>query len=159
MKPVTSRMNKSRTNDEIQVRSLFQQLLECWNNRSASEYAALFAEDGNLVGFDGSQINGRAEIESHLRGIFGNHQTAVLVQKVREIRFLASDVSILRAVAGVVPPGQSDLNPALNMVLMLVVAKQTGQWRIAVFQSTPAAFHGRPEASAQLTEELRQVLR
>ena len=49
------------------------------------------------------------------------------------MRFLTPDVAVLRAVAGMVPPGQSDLNPAVNAVQTLVAARQDGQWRIAVF--------------------------
>jgi hypothetical protein len=58
-----------------------------------------------------------------------------------------------------VPPGQSDINPAVNAIQTLIAAKHNNQWRIAVFQNTPATFHGRPELSENLTEELRQLLR
>lgn len=121
--------------------------------------AALFAKDGNLVGFDGSPVSGRAQIASHLGPIFASHRTAAYVAKVRSVRFLTPEVAVLRAVAGMVPPGQSDIHPPVNAVQTLVAAKDGGQWRIAVFQNTPAAFHGRPEMSEMLTEELRQVLR
>jgi len=30
-------------------------------------------------------------------------------------------------------------------------------WRIALFQNTPAAFHGRPEAAKKLSAELRDA--
>ena len=73
--------------------------------------------------------------------------------------FVLAFVAVLSAVVGMVPPGQSDLNPAVNAVQTLIAAKQGSVWRIAVFQSTPAALHGRPELSEWLTEELRQVLR
>ena len=66
---------------------------------------------------------------------------------------------MLRAVAGMVPAGQDDLLPALNAVQSLVAVQREGQWRIALFQNTPAAFHGRPEAVEALTEELRQARR
>ena len=145
--------------DESAVESLYRALLERWNERDAGGYAALFAEDGSVVGFDGSQVDGRAEIGSHLRGIFGDHPTAAYVAIVREVRRLAPEVALLRAVVGMVPPGGSDLNPAANAVQSLVAARLDGRWRIALFQNTPAAFHGRPEASEQLTEELRQALR
>jgi hypothetical protein len=46
------------------------ELLKQWNKRRASEMTDLFAEDGNLVGFDGSQINGRSEARSVLSQIF-----------------------------------------------------------------------------------------
>jgi len=40
----------------------------------------------------------------------------------------------------------------------MVVVKSDGQWRIAVFQNTPAQFHGRPELVKKMTDELRQLL-
>ncbi len=159
MKPDQSKTRTSRSTAEHAVSSLYRALLDCWNRRNAHDFAALCATDGNLVGFDGSHLNGRTEIESVLHQIFAHHQTSSYVGKVKEVRFLSPDVAVLRAVAGMVPPGQSDINPAVNAVQTLVAAKQEGRWRIAVFQNTPAAFHGRPELSEQLTEELRQVLR
>ncbi len=156
---LTTRTSDSRSTDESEVHLLYQEMLEHWNKRNADDIADLFVEDGNLVGFDGSQLNGQPEIESVLRQIFADHPTAAFVGKVRSVRFLTSEVAVLRAVAGMVPPGQSDLNPAVNTVQTLVAAKHQGQWCIAVLQNTPATFHGRPELSEQLTEELRQVLR
>jgi hypothetical protein len=58
-----------------------------------------------------------------------------------------------------VPPEQADLNPAANAVQTLVVVRRDDRWRIALFQNTPAQFHGRPHLSEALTEELRQLLR
>jgi uncharacterized protein (TIGR02246 family) len=145
--------------DEKEVGLLYQELLKRWNKRRASEMTDLFAEDGNLVGFDGSQINGRSEARSVLSQIFADHQTAAYLGIVKEVRLLSPDVAILRAVAGMVPPGQSDINPEVNAVQTLVSVKQQNKWSIALFQNTPAAFHGRPELSERLTEELRQALR
>lgn len=134
-------------------------MLEEWNRRDAGMIAALYTRDGNIVGFDGSPVNGQSEIESHMRQIFTDHQTAVYIGIVREVRFLTPEVAILRAVAGMVPPGQSDLNPAVNAIQTLVALKQDGRWRIALYQNTPAQFHGRPELAQQLTDELRKLLR
>ena len=53
----------------------------------------LFAEDGNLVGFDGSQINGRSEARSVLSQIFADHQTAAYLGIVKEVRVLSPDVA------------------------------------------------------------------
>ncbi len=144
---------------EIEVRALYRQLLDGWNKRSADGFAALFTHDGSTVGFDGSMLDGSAEIESVLSQIFANHPTAPYVAKVRSVRFLAPTVAILRAVADMVPPGQLDLNPAINAVQTLVAAKDADRWRIVLFQNTPAAFHGRPEASEQLPQFLCQLLK
>ena len=86
-------LQPSSLSDDAAVRALYQRLLDCWNKRDAGDFAALFARDGNTVGFGGSPINGQAEIESV----------------------------------------------------------------IALYQNTPAQFHGRSELLPALTEELRQL--
>jgi uncharacterized protein (TIGR02246 family) len=141
-----------------EVEAIYRQLLDSWNKRSGAGMAALFAEEGNVVGFDGSQMDGRAAIETELSRIFADHETAAYVGKVREVRLLAPDVALLRAVAGLVPPGKSKINPATNSIQTLVVTKQNGDWRIALFQNTPAQFHGRPGLVEQMTEELQQLI-
>jgi uncharacterized protein (TIGR02246 family) len=153
-----SRVQDTHSGSATEINALYQQLLGAWNKRNARDFAALFAEDGNVVGFDGSPVDGRAAIEAEIGRIFTDHQTAAYVGKIREVRILAPDVAILRAVSGMVPPGQSDLNPAVNTIQSLIAVKREGQWRIALYQNTPAQFHGRPDAAQQLTEELRQLL-
>lgn len=146
------------SDDETEVRTLYHQLLASWNNRDASAYASLFIEDGDVIGFDGSQMTGQTEIASTLQQIFADHQTAPYISKVKNVRFLTPEVAVLRAIVGMVPPGQTDINPAVNAIQTLVAVKQNGTWRIVQFQNTPAQFHGRPELVEQMTEELRQLL-
>lgn len=145
--------------DEMEIQALYFQLLENWNNRNATGFAALFSSDGSSIGFDGSIFDGPAEIKASLSQIFAHHQTASYVAKVRHVRFLAPHVAILRAAVGMVPPGQMDLNPAVNAIQTLTVTRQSDHWRIALLQNTPAQFHGRPELAQQLTDELREVLK
>jgi uncharacterized protein (TIGR02246 family) len=89
-----------------EARALYADILRRWNERDAAGFAALFVRQGNIVGFDGSQVDGQAEIEAHLSQVFGHHETAAYVGK-----------------------------------------------------STPAAFHGRPEAAETFTAELRRELK
>jgi uncharacterized protein (TIGR02246 family) len=140
------------------VEGLFRDLLAAWNAHDARAFAALFSANANVVGFDGSQMNGRAEIEAVLGQIFKDHVTATYVGKVRETRALGPGAALLRAVVGMVPAGQNDINPAVNAVQSLVAVQSAGGWRIALFQNTPAQFHGRPDLSDALTAELRALL-
>ena len=151
-------MSELMESDEQAVRALYAESLDSWNRRDAAAMAALYDEQANVTGFDGSQMNGPAEIESEIGAVFRDHQTAAYVGKVREVRFLAPDVALLRAVVGMVPPGGTDINPAANAIQSLVAIRQAGQWRIALFQNTPAQFHGRPQLAEVLTEELRELL-
>ncbi len=139
------------------VRSLYEHLINAWNSRIASGMAEQFTDDGELIGFDGSQVIGREEILSHLEPIFENHPTPPFVSKVKDIRLLSSDVVLLRAIVGMVPPGKADLNPELNAHQTLIAVKVENEWRIELFQNTPAQFHGRPKLVERMTEELRQV--
>lgn len=143
---------------EDEIRTLYRRLLDSWNQRNADAFAAPFAEDGEVIGFDGSQMTGQTEIASTLEQIFADHVTAPFVSKVRSVRLLSPEVAILRAIVGMVPPGQPDINPAANAHQTLIAAKLDGTWRIKLFQNTPAQFHGRPELVQQMTEELRQLL-
>ena len=63
--------------------------------------------------------------------LIADHRPQPYVTIVREIRALTPDVTIVRAVAG----------------------------RCELFQTTPAAFHGRADAGAKLTAELRDALK
>lgn len=138
---------------------LYEQLLGAWNRRSAGDFARLFGESGSCVGFDGSPMNGQSEISSSLGAIFEHHPTASYVAKVREIRSLGKAVTLVRAVAGMIPPGKREINPAVNAIQSLVVVGQGHGARIALFQNTPAAFHGRPDLGESLTKELSGVVR
>jgi methyltransferase (TIGR00027 family)/uncharacterized protein (TIGR02246 family) len=138
---------------------LYRGLLDAWNRRDAAGMAALFAHNGSLVGFDGSQIDGGPPaVEAHLTPIFASHATPTYVAAFREVRELAPKVSLVRAVAGMVPEGRHGLNAALNAVHTLVAVEGGGTWRAAMFQSTPAAFHGRPDLAQALTAELRALV-
>ena len=141
---------------DTELRALYRQLVDAWNRRNADAYAHLFAEDGAVVGFDGSEMTGSAEIAATLRKIFTDHATGVYRGKIRGVRMLAPDVGLLRAIAGIVPAGQTDLDPKLNSVQSLVAIRHDEQWRIVLFHNTPAQLHGRPEMVEQMTEELRR---
>lgn len=153
-------MTQTESNEYAAVVAVYRRLLEAWNARDARTYAAVFTPDAHVTGFDGSQINGRSEIESELATIFADHSTASYVGKVREVRSLGPGVTLLRAVVGMIPPGEQTINPAANAIqsLILVTDQRPGEPQIAFFQNTPAAFHGRPNLTTGLTEELTSVV-
>ncbi|MFC4874738.1 SgcJ/EcaC family oxidoreductase [Negadavirga shengliensis] len=146
-----------RDYEQTEVEKTYADLLTAWNKQDAMEMASLFTDSGTSIGFDGSQYHGKSEIETEIGKIFEHHQTADYVWKVREVRFLHSGVAILRAVVGMIPPGKRDINPAANAIQTITTVKQNGVWKIALFQNTPAQFHGRPEMVDELTKELSAV--
>jgi uncharacterized protein (TIGR02246 family) len=141
---------------EAAARDLYERLLNAWNAHDAEGFGALFGEDGLTIGFDGSQMRG-AEIARELGGIFADHETAAYIAKVRDVRALGSDCSLLNAIVGMVPPGAGELNPKTNALQSVVAQKDGDDWRIALFQNTPAQYHGRPELGEAHTAEVEEV--
>ena len=85
--------------DEVAIRSLYQQLMDGWNKGSGEAFAAPFAEDGDLVGFDGTHLKGRQEITSFHQQLFDTYvKGSRLVGKVKKIRFLTSDVALMHTI-------------------------------------------------------------
>jgi uncharacterized protein (TIGR02246 family) len=73
---------------------------------------------------------------------------------VRDVRELAHDVALLRAFVRMTPSGKQDLNPDMTAVQSMGAVRDGSEWRIALFQNTPAAFHERPSEKEHLVAEL-----
>jgi uncharacterized protein (TIGR02246 family) len=140
-----------------EVEALYFALLDAWNRRDAAGMAGLYAQDGVQIGFDGSRADGAAQVRAHLEPIFRDHPTARFVAKVRDCRLLGPDHALLTAVAGMIPPGEDRIKADRNAVQTLVASRTNGEWRVALFQNTPAAWHGRDDDRAALTAELQEV--
>jgi uncharacterized protein (TIGR02246 family) len=139
------------------IRDLYGRMIAGWNAGDAAAMTRDFADDAQIIGFDGSEVGGREQIALYLAGIFANHKVAAFVTLVREVRELAPDVMLLRAHAGMVPPGKAEINRVTNVVQTLIAVKRGDRWQIALFQNTPAAWHGREDDVNALTAELQAV--
>jgi uncharacterized protein (TIGR02246 family) len=145
--------------EEEKIRDLYNNLLQSWKNNDAAGMANLCTENANMIGFDGSQHDGKKNIGEQLQNIFTEHKVNPYVYKIREVRFLNHDAAVLRSVVSMVNPEGTDIIPQVNAIQTLVASKQEAKWLIEIFQNTPAAFHGRPELTEQLTDELREVFK
>jgi uncharacterized protein (TIGR02246 family) len=146
-----------RTMSENDVRALYNTLIAGWNDHDGQAMAAPFAEDGVVIGFDGSLSAGKQTIRTEMANIFADHETGRYAVKVQSVRALGPQAMILRAIAGLVPPGQTAINPETNSHQTVVADAQDGQWKIVLFQNTPAQFHGRPEMVRDMTRDLQAV--
>lgn len=144
--------------EEEAIRDLYQALLDRWNGRDAPGMAELLLGDALVIGFDGSQMQGAAAVRDELARIFADHTPARYVGIVRRVSFPVPGVAILHAVAGMVPPGKRQIKAENNAVQTVVAVKRDGQWRIALYQNTPARFDGRPALAADLTAELERAM-
>lgn len=140
------------------IKDLYIALLTAWNNQDAVSFAELFYKDGNVIGYDGSPLNGKEAIFDELSQIFAHHSTAKFVYSIREIRELTDKTVLLRAIVGMVPRDTLELMESVNALQSMIAVKKDNEWKIALFQNTPAAFHGRPKEAEKMTEELQTLI-
>jgi len=145
-------------NAQRAVRELYESLLRSWNERDAKQFAAQFMPDAICVGFDGTEYRSAEEIAAELAKIFRDHPVAAYVWKIRDVKQVDDSTIILRAVAGMLPPGSRTIKPERNVIHVLVAHRQGDRWRIASYQNTPARYDGRPEAVEALTAELQGLV-
>ncbi|MBA3502485.1 MAG: SgcJ/EcaC family oxidoreductase [Deltaproteobacteria bacterium] len=129
--------------------------MEAWNKRDAKAFEDLFILDGDLVGFDGTQMHGQGMIREHLAKVFGDHPTLAYTYRITGVTQISTEVAIVRAIAGMIPPGAKDFDPKLHAIHRLTAVHRGGAYRVALFQNTPARFDGRPQEVEQMTADLR----
>ena len=152
---------RSSPENESGIRALYFQMIDGWNKGNGHLFAAPFAEDADLVGFDGTHLKGRHEIASFHQRLFDTFvKGSRLIGKVRNVCFLTPDIAIMHSLGGTILAGQSDIETERNSVHTIVAKKDnvSSQWRIVAFQNTRAQYIGRPDMVQALTEELRQEL-
>jgi uncharacterized protein (TIGR02246 family) len=139
----------------VTVEELYANLMEAWNKRDAKAFEDLFILDGDLVGFDGTQMHGQGSIGEHLREIFSSHPTLAYVYRITGVTQISTEVAIVRAIAGMIPPGANDFDPKLHAVHRMTAVHRGGAYRVALFQNTPARLDNRPQDVEQMTADLR----
>ena len=130
-------MNTERSADEAAVRALYQRLMDGWNEGTGEAFAAPFAEDGDLVAFDGTHFKGRHEIVPFHQQLFQTYLKGTrLVGEAKDVRFLSNDVALMHAVGGTVMRGKSTPSPERDSIQTLVAVRISGSWQLAAFQNT-----------------------
>lgn len=124
--------------DEAAVRALYRELMDGWNRGSGDAFASVFAEDGDLVAFDGTHFEGREQIAQFHQRLFDKWlKGSRLVGKVEDVRFLSPDVALMHAVGSTVMRGKSGPSPERDSIQTLVAVREGGyEWRLAAFQNT-----------------------
>ncbi len=58
---------------EEAARTLYQRMMDGWNVSSGGAFAGPFAEDGDLIAFDGTHFKGGREITQSQQRLFDTH--------------------------------------------------------------------------------------
>ncbi len=131
--PVPHALNQ-RSADETAIRENVRQLESAWNAKSGPAFAKPFAEDADYVVINGMYLKGRPTIDKMHQQIFDTiFKDTTLTLKVRQIRFLRSDVAVVHVDGHRDGPTKDLVQDAL---LTLVMTKEKDRWIVAAFQNT-----------------------
>jgi uncharacterized protein (TIGR02246 family) len=145
---VRDESTSDRSADEAAIRDLYRELMDGWNRGSGADFAAVFAKDGDLVAFDGTHFEGRAEIAPFQQELFDRWMKGTrLVGRVKSVRFLGPDVAVMHAVGSTVMRGKSEPSPERDSIQTLVATREDGEWHLAAFQNTRVHPIGRSAAT------------
>ena len=125
--------------DEAAIRDVVQtRQQKAWNLHDAKAYAALFAEDGDVVNVVGWWWKGRKEIESKLTNAFAFvfRESTLTIAEVN-VRFLTSEIAVAHmrwTMSGAkTPPTMPEPREGIQTI---VLQKVGGNWMIEAFQNT-----------------------
>jgi uncharacterized protein (TIGR02246 family) len=128
-----------RQADEAAIRDVVQtRQQQAWNQHDAKAYAALFAEDSDVVNVVGWWWRGRKEIESKLTDAFAFvfRESTLTITQV-SVRFLTPEIAVTHVrwtmTGAKTPPTIPKPREGLQTI---VLQKLGGNWMIAALQNT-----------------------
>lgn len=130
---------RAQGTDDTAIKTLQARQADAWNRHDAKAYAALFAEDGDVVNVLGWWWRGRAQIERKLTvafaGIFRDSHLAITEVTVRQLDDSLAVAHVRWEMHGAkAPPGASA--PPRQGIQLQVLRKAGGSWHIVSFQNT-----------------------
>ncbi len=151
MDKAVSTLDRAVQSDEQAIRALYRQAMDGWNQGSGVAFAAAWAEDGHLIGFDGTHFTGRAQIAQYHEPLLQTYLKGTrLVGTVTDVEFPAPDVAVPHARGGTIMPGQSRPTPERDSIQTLVAVRRDDGWQLLAFQNTRVRPIGRDAAGTLL---------
>lgn len=123
--------------DQAEVRALLQRLLDAWKKNDGDAFAAEFAEDGDLIMFNGMHTRGRVQIALVMQTLFDTIlKESSVAANVKDLRLLNADTALLVTLGGVLMLGETKVPPERHAIQTFVLTRIDGKWQCASFQNT-----------------------
>lgn len=132
----------NKADDEKAIRQVVENLYKTWKEGNAAKWADHFTDDVDYTVWNGIQFTGReANIKSH-QELFDTFYKGTEVRfEIRKIRFLTDEIAMSQ-LHGRVYKNEKPLEDAPPVLPLMILKKENGKWRIAVFQNTPIIKRG-----------------
>jgi uncharacterized protein (TIGR02246 family) len=128
---------------EAPVRALLHEIFAAYNRGDVSGASAGFAPDGEMIAGDGTLVSSRAAIERFLSDLQARLPKGTqFVATVTNVRFAGPDVAVLTTEGGWRFPDETAVAAKNRGIQSVVAMRQSGMWRVVLFQRTrtiPAA--------------------
>lgn len=131
-----ARRADTRAKDEAAIRTIIAGLADAWTRGDAESWSRAFTEDADFTVWNGLYVKGREAITRGHADIFRTiYKDTKQRLSVRSIRFLREGVAVVHVEGSVVK--KDEAFPATpQAVPVMVMTKERGEWRVAVFQNT-----------------------
>lgn len=124
------------SDDNAQVREVFERLMKAWTDNDAEAYGQCFTEDADYIAYDGSRASGRQQVvESHDKLFRGVLKGSALNGDVENVRFPARDVAVLIGTGSVLMPWHSRMPKSRQSRQTAVLVRTPDGWRITALQN------------------------
>ena len=117
--------SKPSNADDQQIRDGVVEFVEIYNAHRPEKLAALFAPDARMVFSDGTEVNGRDEIQQSFAETFVDSPEVAISVVVDSIRFLTPDVAVEEGVTNLFPDGVTLTSSGPYTMVHL---KKNGRW-------------------------------
>jgi len=130
------------THDEAAIRQLIDDMAAAWNRGDAPAYGARYRADGTFTNVNGTFHDGREAFDRrHEEVLRGPFKGTTVSMTIRKLRFLGPDVAVAdidTAITGCRakwPGAEPDADGVLHTGLLMVLARQAGDWWIAAYHN------------------------
>jgi uncharacterized protein (TIGR02246 family) len=122
--------------EERALHTMVYQLESAWNAGDGDAFAALFADDADVIHILGGYYSGRETIRAGHRMIFGTiYKGSTVHYRVEKIKFLRPDIAIV-FLRQHLELTEDSVVPELDARPTIVAENIDGKWRIVALQNT-----------------------
>jgi len=131
---------EARTQDEVAIRKLMEDLTVAWNKHDVDSFSMVFAKDADFTNWRGTlRVHGREEIRKrHVDGFTGMFRQSKLTVTDMHIRFFAPEIAAVHCeweLVGTIDYDGKGTMPPRTYYPLMIVTKENGNWLIAIFHN------------------------
>ncbi|TMR02188.1 SgcJ/EcaC family oxidoreductase [Actinomadura soli] len=129
--------NTTHVDAERAVRAVLDEVYAAWAQGDADAFVVPYAETATAT-LPGTYLPSKEAIRDTMARLFtGAFEGSKGIHKVRNIRFVCSDLAIVSSQGAVVFAGQTEPGSSSLALETWVLSEEDGAWRVQAFHSTP----------------------